>query len=312
MSFEEIITEIQIKPELWMSSHPLFKNRIIKSKSWKELAEKLHIEEEVLKKRWKHLKDQFRKELKKQPVLRSGAEADVWVSTWQYYDLMTFLKDEVLPAPTTGNLQELEESQVTQDTDETPEIYDMDSDSNISLTSPRPQSSRSSSRQSSTTPSISLPKKRGSTKEDYLEIEQTKLSLMEKRIEIQNNSNLDKDDDMLYFQSLLPSMKKLTHIQKLKLRGKINDWWWKPSHKTSKTNSKPKIFNRLRDKYSVLLGTARDRYLVPLGITRDQYPAPMCTTRDQYPAPVGTARDHLYPDSMESTNKDTRLSFHFS
>nr|CAH7758920.1 unnamed protein product [Callosobruchus chinensis] len=65
MSFEEIITEIQIKPELWMSSHPLFKNRIIKSKSWKELAEKLHIEEEVLKKRWKHLKDQFRKELKK-------------------------------------------------------------------------------------------------------------------------------------------------------------------------------------------------------------------------------------------------------
>nr|CAH7732098.1 unnamed protein product [Callosobruchus chinensis] len=44
MSFEEIITEIQIKPELWMSSHPLFKNRIIKSKSWKELAEKLHIE----------------------------------------------------------------------------------------------------------------------------------------------------------------------------------------------------------------------------------------------------------------------------
>nr|CAH7739702.1 unnamed protein product [Callosobruchus chinensis] len=100
----------------------------------------------------------------------------------------------------------------------------MDSDSNISLTSPRPQSSRSSSRQSSTTPSISLPKKRGSTKEDYLEIERKKLSLMEKRIEIQNNSNLDKDDDMLYFQSLLPSMKKLTHIQKLKLRGKINDW----------------------------------------------------------------------------------------
>lgn len=44
MSFEEIITEIQLKPELWMSSHPLFKNRITKSKSWKELAERLHIE----------------------------------------------------------------------------------------------------------------------------------------------------------------------------------------------------------------------------------------------------------------------------
>nr|CAH7760717.1 unnamed protein product [Callosobruchus chinensis] len=287
MSFEEIITEIQIKPELWMSSHPLFKNRIIKSKSWKELAEKLHIEEEVLKKRWKHLKDQFRKELKKQPALRSGAEADVWVSTLQYYDLMTFLKDEVLPAPTTGNLQELEESQVTQDTDETPEIYDMDSDSNISLTSPRPQSSRSSSRQSSTTPSISLPKKRGSTKQDYLEIERKKLSLMEKRIEIQNNSNLDKDDDMLYFQSLLPSMKKLTHIQKLKLRGKINDWLVETLSQNEQNYLKTQNFQPAQGQVLGFTGYSQGPVPGTTGYNQGPIPGPNVYNQGPIPGPSG-------------------------
>lgn len=43
MSFEEIITAIQNKPEIWMSKHVLYKNRIVKAKIWKELAQKLAI-----------------------------------------------------------------------------------------------------------------------------------------------------------------------------------------------------------------------------------------------------------------------------
>lgn len=61
--------------------------------------------EETLKKQWKYLKDQFRKELKKKTILRSGAESEAWQSTWQYFNLMSFMKDEVIPSPTTGNLE---------------------------------------------------------------------------------------------------------------------------------------------------------------------------------------------------------------
>lgn len=43
MSFEEIISEIQEKPNIWTSAHP-YKNRILRAKAWRELAMKLNIE----------------------------------------------------------------------------------------------------------------------------------------------------------------------------------------------------------------------------------------------------------------------------
>lgn len=44
MSFEEIISEIQNKPEIWLSSHSLNNNKIVKARVWRELSEKLGIE----------------------------------------------------------------------------------------------------------------------------------------------------------------------------------------------------------------------------------------------------------------------------
>ena len=43
MSFEELITAIQNKPEIWMSKHVLYKNRLVKAKIWNELAQKLGV-----------------------------------------------------------------------------------------------------------------------------------------------------------------------------------------------------------------------------------------------------------------------------
>ncbi|XP_077298861.1 uncharacterized protein LOC143920047 [Arctopsyche grandis] len=124
MSFQDIILEIELKPELWSTTHALYKNRIIKQKVWKELSLKLRIEEDALKKRWKHLKDQYRKELKKQPVLRSGAETETWESTWQYFNIMSFMKTEVTPASSTGNLTIDESSHNTENTQTDTDIFD--------------------------------------------------------------------------------------------------------------------------------------------------------------------------------------------
>ncbi|CAG4937991.1 unnamed protein product [Parnassius apollo] len=59
-----------------------------------------------------------------------------------------------------------------------------------------------------------------------LEIKRRKLSLMEKRLESESDgaNSLNKDEDYLFIKSILPYMKKLTEVQKLQLRGKINDW----------------------------------------------------------------------------------------
>lgn len=109
MSFEEIILEVQGKLEMWLSRHPLYKSRATAKKTWNEIAVKLGLEEEMLKKRWKHLKDQYRKELKKQRISTSGAEAPAYfTSSWQYFQLMSFMKDELIPAETVGNLDSSE------------------------------------------------------------------------------------------------------------------------------------------------------------------------------------------------------------
>ncbi|CAG9814654.1 unnamed protein product [Phaedon cochleariae] len=97
------------------------KNNIPKRKCTKRTAEESEdVQEDVLRKRWEHLKDQYRKELKKQPLRRSGSEGNVWESSWQYYDLMTFMKDEVMPAPSTGNL-----SSVNQTNDDSQKLEDI-------------------------------------------------------------------------------------------------------------------------------------------------------------------------------------------
>lgn len=49
-----------------------------------------------LKKRWKNIKDQYRKELKKLPQSRPGIPIDSITSSWKYFEYMTFLKDELV------------------------------------------------------------------------------------------------------------------------------------------------------------------------------------------------------------------------
>ncbi|XP_077294610.1 uncharacterized protein LOC143917087 [Arctopsyche grandis] len=162
MSFQDIILEIELKPELWSTTHALYKNRIIKQKVLKELSLKLRIEEDALKKRWKHLKDQYRKELKKQPVLRSGAETETWESTWQYLNIMSFMKTEVTPASSTGNLTVDESSHNTENTQTDTDIFD-------SVSSPRLYHEQSPAGSSSSQPSSTIRKR--SIKDDILEIE---------------------------------------------------------------------------------------------------------------------------------------------
>jgi hypothetical protein len=38
MSFEEIISEVQGKPEIWISHHPLYKSRATAKKTWNEIV----------------------------------------------------------------------------------------------------------------------------------------------------------------------------------------------------------------------------------------------------------------------------------
>ncbi|CAH1102269.1 unnamed protein product [Psylliodes chrysocephalus] len=68
----------------------------------------------IAKSKWKNLKDQFRRETQKIPVLKSGSKAIPTKSKWQYFESMQFLRDYTTPAPTQGNLNDTRHSQVNE------------------------------------------------------------------------------------------------------------------------------------------------------------------------------------------------------
>ncbi|CAG9782475.1 unnamed protein product [Diatraea saccharalis] len=76
-----------------------------------ELLENIQVPDTVKKrlifseKRWKNLKDQYRKELKKLPAPRSGDPGDNVQSTWQFFSQMNFLRFEILRNSSDTNLR---------------------------------------------------------------------------------------------------------------------------------------------------------------------------------------------------------------
>lgn len=125
------------------------------------------IAEDVLKKKWKHLKDQYRKELKKKPDSRSGAEANDWLSSWKYFQSMEFMRHEVMPAPSSGNLNPVEvEGNVDIPNEEDSTDVDIDMVDSVAA---------SPASQQSPAPSTSQPtpisRKKGNMREEMLEIE---------------------------------------------------------------------------------------------------------------------------------------------
>lgn len=62
----------------------------------------LFLEEEA-KKKWKNLKDKYRKLIQK-PPLKSGSGAVSTKNKWRFFDIMNFTNDTVIPAKMIGNL----------------------------------------------------------------------------------------------------------------------------------------------------------------------------------------------------------------
>ena len=60
---------------------------------------------DVLKKKWKYLRDQFAVEFGKVQPLRSGQAAHAETSKWQHFAALMFLKDIVKPRMSSGNLR---------------------------------------------------------------------------------------------------------------------------------------------------------------------------------------------------------------
>lgn len=121
---------------------------------------------------------------------------------------MRFLQDEVLPAPSFGNLSQDSMSPLStiNDDDDERTIESRPSiDMNLSTCDSTPRRSLSDHRN------------------EMLRLEKEKLELIKARIQDKKEEELKNDEDYMFFMSMLPPFKRLTTLQKLRFRHKVSE-----------------------------------------------------------------------------------------
>ncbi|XP_063626200.1 transcription factor Adf-1-like [Cydia splendana] len=107
---DSLIREVKTRPILWDKKHELHKNRAVIDRVWDEVAAVIGKNKDQIKMKWRNLRDQFSREVKKNPIGDDGIPIiDKYNGKWAYYELLTFLKDNVYWNPSDDN--RLEDSQ---------------------------------------------------------------------------------------------------------------------------------------------------------------------------------------------------------
>lgn len=170
------------------------------------------------------MRDYYRLELRKLEKQKSGNKTDqaTMTSTWPHFTVMSFLKD-ILKSGT--RCSDISEETYPQKPEREITVYEAD-DSQVTVIKSEPsvQSTRPSS--SASNDELSAPKKKRlrpgtesiiKKNEDIIDLEKKKPASMDKeRVG-------EEDDDLLYLKSLLPHIKSLPRIRRLRLRSKFQE-----------------------------------------------------------------------------------------
>ncbi|CAK1549120.1 unnamed protein product [Leptosia nina] len=218
MDTETFIAEVLARPAIWKLSDPQHKYKHIVKRLWNEIKKKFpNSEVGDLKKKWKNLRDIYRKELKKIPKSRSGDPSLDYEPSWKYFSMLGFLKDECMPLIAESNMDE-GDSEVAENgnNDITIEVINP-------LRSPSPTRTSSPIEQSPSLSQSSRNKRQQQDLQDirtqYLEVRK-KLKLLENDIAKTLSVDIEKkSDDYCFLMSILPEMEKLPTSSFRVLRG---------------------------------------------------------------------------------------------
>lgn len=192
-----LIEEVQKRPALWDQGHQHRHNRDVLEGLWEEVGRVFGAPPEEVRKKWKGLRDTFRKELRKYP---NGFDQDLSQDEyppWVFFKPLYFLKGQMKRAPRRGDLAShgdgfhylldgAEHAKLHHDDDDSEDILErVDMDPSVCNTL-RTLGARGV--------------KRAAADEVFVD-----------------------DEDYHFFLSLLPHVRKLAPLRKLQLRSRIQD-----------------------------------------------------------------------------------------
>ncbi|XP_034478174.1 transcription factor Adf-1-like [Drosophila innubila] len=205
-----LISEIKRMPALWDKQNKNFSNRIITTKNWQLIADKMGVTTDQCKKKFKYLKDAYRKAHRKMPRHASGtAASELYISKYKYYNLMMFLYDDVANSCAV-DFQSSQDSLV----DECSMSMSYVNDTSFEKTIMKQEIDNNDDFQ---LPGLSS---KQDTNIERIEIEQKRLRFLEK--DVDTNEDVD-NDDLHFYKSLIPHTKGLSSVEKLRMRVEIQN-----------------------------------------------------------------------------------------
>ncbi|XP_063226037.1 uncharacterized protein LOC134532918 [Bacillus rossius redtenbacheri] len=222
MDVEQLIVEVFARKPLWQVKNCQHHNRGVIDKLWGEVASALESDTEELRKKWKNLKDRFRKELRKIRDKKSGADgATQQESDWPFFPLLHFLRDQMTPAQMSGNLQEMTASEIHDTAGNSDDEGGQETQVRFASerTVDRPQTPPNTLVRTPDTHELVRKRKRDNSQDvatqKLLQIEEKKLEFLRKENE------QEKNDDYHFCMSIIPHMNNFTSRQKLRVRNRI-------------------------------------------------------------------------------------------
>lgn len=107
MSTGQLIDEVHKYPAIFDPSNEDYRNKRIKENCWKEISKVCQIPADNAQKRWKILRDQHRRYMKKLP---SGSAASSTKGVWEWKSALSWLDNFTKCRPTDSNLTQMSES----------------------------------------------------------------------------------------------------------------------------------------------------------------------------------------------------------
>ncbi|XP_063586397.1 uncharacterized protein LOC134763792 [Penaeus indicus] len=217
MLTENVISAVFERRALWDAAHPQHKNAMVLKRLWLDIGRELNTSEKIVRNKWKNARDYYRRELKKMEA--RGPSEELVSSTWPYFQQMAFLKNVLTPEPRFANLP----LEIVDEEDIKGKDCEVRFPTPPWSPSPPDKSNNKSSeavtsQESSEERTRRLRKSQERTSKDTDDVTAGK-----RKQELQEVQEDSEDDDLHFFKSLLPYMKKMSGIKKLRLRAQILD-----------------------------------------------------------------------------------------
>ncbi|XP_011635245.1 uncharacterized protein LOC105425925 [Pogonomyrmex barbatus] len=95
MDLQRLINEVHARPAIWDQKNVNYHNRDVILKMWREIARACEVSTDVAKSKWKHLRDNFRNELKKTYRGKCDGVGTEHDSKWVWFKSLFFLRDQM-------------------------------------------------------------------------------------------------------------------------------------------------------------------------------------------------------------------------